>query len=72
MSHMSLIYMRSREHKAQSSAVMIGRDLHTFITKYRAEDAGKSAEIGPQTLLIWDMVAQWHFEQMFARVKSPC
>lgn len=43
--------MHSCEHK-WSSAVMIGRDLHTFITKYRAEDAGKSAESGPQTFLI--------------------
>lgn len=68
---MSLIYMYSCEHK-WSSTVMIGRDLHTFITKYRAEDAGKSAEIGPQTLLIWDIVAQWYIEQMFAKVKSSC
>lgn len=50
---------------------MIGRDLHMFITKNRAEDAGKSTETGLETLLTCDIVAQY-VEQMFDKVKSPC
>lgn len=37
---------------------MTGRDPHTFITNYRADDAGKSAEIRPETLLTCDTVGQ--------------
>lgn len=37
--------------------MMSGRDLHTFMTNYRAEDVGKSAEIGSETLLTCDIVA---------------
>ncbi len=40
-----------------SDTVMSGRDLHTFITNHRAEDVGKSAETGSETLLACDIVA---------------
>lgn len=47
-----------------SSAVMNARDLHTFITNYRAEDVGKSAETGSETLLTCDIVAHSSVEQI--------
>lgn len=36
---------------------MTGRDLNTFNTNYRAEDVGKSAQCGSETLLTFDIVA---------------
>ncbi len=44
---------------------MSGRDLHTFITNHRAEDVGKSAETGSETLLACDIVAHWSVEQIW-------
>lgn len=43
---------------------MSGRDLHTFITQYRAEDVGKSVGNGCETLLTCDIVALLSAEQI--------
>lgn len=51
---------------------MTGRNPNAFITKYRADDAGKSQEIGSETLLTCDIVGKWYVEQMLDRIKSPC
>lgn len=52
---------------------MSGRDLHTFSTQCRAEDAGKSADIWSETLLTSDIVAHWSVDLTLVLVlNSSC